>query len=103
MIDFRFTGRGADNEYVDIRFRTDAISSTDQTFNITQIQKGQEFHSIDKQDAIYQKHFGATFKETNTTLGAMTQFAIDHNYDLRSYDKNGVETFLVNDASASQS
>ncbi len=103
MIDYRFTGRGADNEYVDIRFRTDAISSTDQTFNITQIQKGQQFHNTDPQDDIYQKHFGAVFQLTNTTLGAMISFAMAHNYDLRAYSSTGVETFIVNDASASQS
>lgn len=103
MIDYRFTGRGADNEYCDIRFRTDAINSTDQTFNITQVQKGQEFASSDIQDDVFQKHFGEAFKLINTTLGEMIAFAIAHNYDLRSYDKNGVEAIIVNDASASSS
>lgn len=103
MIDYRFTGRGADNEYVDVRFRTDAISTNDQTFNVTQIQKGQEYHQTDKQDAVVQKHFGSWMNRANHTLGFFIQFAIDHNYDLRSYTSRGVEAFVVNDASASQS
>lgn len=103
MRDFRFTGRGADNEYVDVRFRTDALSSTDQTFNITQVQVGQVFASSDIQSDVFQKHFGEDFKLINTTLGAMIQYAMDNNYDLRAYDSEGVETILVNDASASSS
>jgi hypothetical protein len=102
MIDYRFSGRGSDNEYVDIRFRTDAISTNDQTFNITQVQKGQNFSVNDKNDDIYQKHL-SQFQLKNTTLGEMIACAIANNYDLRSYNSKGVEAWVVNDASASQS
>lgn len=104
MIDYRFTGRiSSEYEYVDIRFRTDAINSTDQTFNITQVQVGQEFTTKDKSDAVYQRWLSGNFKETNTTLGAMIQFSINNNLDLRAIDSKGNETFVVNDASASAS
>lgn len=104
MIDYRFTGRiGSEYAYVDVRFRTDAISTTDQTFNITQVQVGQEFSTQDKQNEVYQKWLSSTFKETNTTLGAMIAFAQDNDLDLRSYNTNGTEAWVVNDASASAS
>lgn len=106
MIDFRFTGRfgsGADTDPCDIRFRTDALSASDGTFNITQIQDGQTFSTSDKQSYVYRKWFWPLFREQNTTLGAMTQFAIDNDLDLRAYDKDGNFYWIVNDDSASAS
>lgn len=104
MIDYRFTGRiGSDNEPMDIRLRTDAVSTNDQTFNITQIQVGQNFSANDKQDSTYLRWLSETFNEKNTTLGAMISFCMNNNIDLRSYDKNGNVAWVVNDASASSS
>lgn len=103
MIDYRFTGRlGTEYQYIDVRFRTDAIQPTDEFFNIQQIQVGQQFDVNDKQHSSYLKWFNATFKEESTSLGAMKAFAIEKDLDLRAY-KNGVETVIYNDDSASLS
>lgn len=103
MIDYRFTGRlGTEYQYIDVRFRTDAMRADDGFFNITQIQTGQNFDVTDKQHTSYLKWFSGTFKETNTSLGALKQFAIQKNLDLRAY-KDGVETIIYNDDSASLS
>ncbi len=99
----RFTGR-IEGEYIDVRLTTDMINTTDNFFNITQIQEGQEFSTTDKQGGYYRDYLSATFKETNNTLGTAITFAMDNDLDLRIYDGDGSnETFLVNDASASAS
>ena len=101
MKDLRFTGH-LGGSYVDIRLRTDMINSTDSNFNITQIQEGQEFDTNDKKSLLFQKYFSGTFKETNNTISAAKQFAIDNALGLRMYGGDGkFESFLVNDTSAS--
>lgn len=99
----RFTGR-IQGSPVDIRFITDMINASDNFFNITQIQEGQQFSTLDKQQGTYRDYFSSTFKEINNSLGVATQFAIDNNLDLRMYNGDGSgEVFIVNDASASAS
>ncbi len=104
MKDLRFTGViGSDQ--IDVTFRTDMISNSDGTFNITQVKTGEEFSTLDKADPIYQKYFGEDFKETNNDIGTFKQFAIDNGLDLRIVsDKVGEDdVFLVDDDSVSNS
>lgn len=104
MIDYRFTGRiGSGYDYVDVRFRTDAITTSHNFFNITQVQVGPEFTTADKQNNVYQKWFSPLFKETNSSKAVMIQFAMDNDLDLRAYDQNGTESIIFNDDSASLS
>ena len=102
MRDFRFTGN-IDGDNIDIIFRTDAISQTDENFNVTQIQAGASFSPNDINDPIYQKHFG-DIKCQNTTLGTLKQRAIDLGLDLTSANANGGDKiYVVDDASVSNS
>ncbi len=104
MKDLRFTGvKGGDQ--IDVTFRTDMINNTDGAFNVLQIKAGEEFSTADKASTVYQKHFGANFKETAQQTSTFVQFAIDNGLDLRIVsDKVGDDdVFLVNDDSVSDS
>ncbi len=103
MIDFRFTGHMSDGVYVDVRFRTDAMTAHDANFNVLQIQEGEGFETADKQGEKYLKYFSGSFKEVNTTFTAMYDFAVANGLNLRSITEKGVVVKEVMEDSASTS
>lgn len=87
MKDLRFYGvSGSIN--VDITFRTDMIGNTDENFNITQIQVGEEFNVNDKSDEDHVALFN-DFKELPNTLTTFKAFAASKGLSLSIADSTG--------------
>lgn len=87
MKDLRFYGiSGATT--VDITFRTDMIGTTDENFNITQIQVGEQFDVNDKSDEDHINLFN-DFKELPNNLTTFKNFAAAKGLSLSIADSTG--------------
>jgi hypothetical protein len=103
MKDLRFTGH-INADYIDVTLRTDMIGATDTNFNITQIQEGPQFDTIDSQGGMFLKYFsGAGFKRINCTYVTAYNFAVNNGLDLRMINADGTSTTLIHNFSLSTS
>lgn len=103
MKDLRFTG-SIDGDVIDVTLRTDMINDDDHSFNIAQVQVGDEFGAGAVQSDIFQKHFASTFSLTNSTVSIAKDFATSNGLDLAISNSDGSgKDYVVDDDSVSNS
>lgn len=130
MRDFRFTGH-INGTWIDVTFRTNAITSSDGAFVIAQIKVGHQFQvgadgpgqtpGTDEENLVFQKYFAGVvgtvdmgpgangegakqiFQKTATSRAEFVAFALANNLSLAAYDQSGNKTEIVADSSESAS
>lgn len=98
----RFTGH-LGTEYVDVRFTTDMINDTDESFNIVQVQEGQVFDINQKKSGLYDRLFVPTFREEKSSIAACKAFADANTLDLRLIRADGTHIYLTDNTNVSNS
>ena len=98
----RFTGY-IGTDFVDVRLTTDMINSTDENFNIVQIQEGSEFNINDKKEGNYIKYLSPTFQETNNSIANAIAFCDTNSLNLRLYNEDQSFVYLTDNQGVSNS